>query len=141
MPGSRVNYILRSELKQKKFGNVSQRLLCDMKADVASELPSKSVAFQFDDESGRLCSAACQLVGVSNAEQLFPSSSRPDYTDYVTSELEPIARRRVDNVIECRVHGAVGMGLRCYSGTTKQHGWALKILSQRLCENFFKRVF
>ena len=122
MPGSRVNYILRSELKQERLGNVSQRLLCDVNADVASELPSKSVAFQFDDESGRLSSAAWELVGVSNAEQLFPSSSRPDYADYVTSELEPTARRRVDNVIECRVHEVVGMGLLCPSGTTKQHG-------------------
>ena len=90
---------------------MSKRPLCD----VAGERPSKSVAFQFDDEGGRLPSAGCNLVGVSDAGQWFPSSSRPDDIEYVTSELESIARRRVDDVNERRVHEAAGMGLRCFS--------------------------
>ena len=40
----------------------------------------------------------CTLVGVSDAVQSFPSSSRPDDTDYGTSELESIARRRVGDL-------------------------------------------
>ena len=69
-----------------------------------------------------LSSARCGLVGVSNAGQSFPSSSRPDDTDYGTSELESIARKRVDDVSRRRVHGATGMGLPCSSGTSVQHG-------------------
>ena len=57
--------------------------------------PSKSVAVQLDDESGRLSTAGCELVGVSDAGQSFPSSSRPNGTDYGACELESIARSRV----------------------------------------------
>ena len=59
---------------------------------------------------------------MSDAGQSFSSSSRPDDTDYDTSELESIARRRADDVSERRVHEAAVMGLTCSSGTTVQHG-------------------
>ena len=67
MPRSCVDYILRSELKEKSIGSVSNWPLCDVDADLAGERPSKSVAFQFDDEGGRLSSPGCELVGVSEA--------------------------------------------------------------------------
>ena len=43
---------------------------------------------------------------MSDAGQSFPGSSRPDDTDNGTSELESIARKRVDNVSGRRVHEA-----------------------------------
>ena len=62
------------------------------------------------------------MVGVSAAGQSFQSSSGPDDTDYGTSELESIARERVDDVSGRRVNEAAGMGLPCSSGFTVQHG-------------------
>ena len=122
-PRCRLEHILRSELKEKRIGSVSKRPLCDMDADVADGQHSKSVAFQHDDESGRLYSAGCELVGESNTGQLFPSSSRPDGTHYGTSELESIAQRRVGDLSETRVpHKAGGVALLCSSGITVQHG-------------------
>ena len=88
-----VDYILRSELKEKRLGSVSKRPLCDVDADVEGERPSKSAAFQFDDAGGRLSCAGCKLFGVSDAGQSFPSNCRPDDNDYSTSELESITRR------------------------------------------------
>ena len=98
LPRSRVGDILRSELREKNIGGGSKRPLCDVDIGVADERPSKSVAFDTDDAGGRLFSERCTLVGVSDAGQSFPSSSRPDDTDYGTSELESIARRRVDDL-------------------------------------------
>ena len=68
------------------------------------------------------CPARCELVDVSDAGQSFPSSSRPDDIDYGISEWEPIARRRVDDMNERRVHEAAGMNLPCSSRTTLQQG-------------------
>ena len=101
---------------------MGKRPLCNVDADVAVERPSNKDAFQSDDDGGRLSSAGCELVGVSDAGQSFPSSSRPDDTDYGTSELESITGRRVDNVSERRVHEPSGMGIPCSSVTTVQHG-------------------
>ena len=95
---SRVDDVLRSDLQEKAIGSLGKRPLCDVDVGVADERPSKSVAFQLENVGGRLPSRECELVGVSDAGQSFPSSSRPDDTDYGTSELESIARRRVDNV-------------------------------------------
>ena len=122
MPRSRVDYILRSELKEKRLGSVSKRPLCGVDADVAGERPSKSVAFQFDDAGCRLSSAGCELVCVSDSGQPFPSSARPDDTDYGTSEFEFIARRRFDDVSKGRVHETARMGLTGSSETIQQHG-------------------
>ena len=95
IPKSRVDDIFRFELGEKKIGGGSKRPLCDVDIGVGDERPSKSVAFEFDGAGGKLFSERCTLIGVSDAGQSFPSSSRPDDTDYGTSELEPIARRRV----------------------------------------------
>ena len=46
-----------------------------MDVAAADERPSKSVAFQFVNVGGRLSSAGCELVGVSDAGQSFPKSS------------------------------------------------------------------
>ena len=100
---SRVDDILRSEFREKNIGGGSKRPLCDVDMGVAVERPSKSVAFDIEDAGGRLFSERCTLVGVSDAGQSFPSSSRPDDTDYGTSELESIARRRVDDLSGGRV--------------------------------------
>ena len=59
---------------------------------------------------------------MSDAGESFPSSSRPVDIGYGTSELESIARRRIDNVSERRVNESVRMGLPGSSGTTCQHG-------------------
>ena len=75
MPRSRLDYFLRSELKENRLGSGSKRPLCGDEADVACERPSKNVAFLFDDASGRLSSARCEFVGVSDAGQSFSSSS------------------------------------------------------------------
>ena len=103
IPRSRVDDILRSELREKIMGGGSKRPLCDVDIGVADERPSKSVAFEIDDAGGRLFSERCTSVGVSDAGQSLPSSSRPDDTAYGTSELESIARRRVGDVSERRV--------------------------------------
>ena len=100
IPRSRVDDILRSELRERSIGGGSKRPLLDVDIDVADERPSKSVAFDIDDVGGRLLSERCTLVGVADAGQSFPSSSRPDNTDYGTSELESIARRRVGDLSE-----------------------------------------
>ena len=122
MPRSRVEDILRSELGEKRIGSVSKRPLCDVDVGAAGERPTKNVAFQFDIAGGRLSSPGCELIGVSDAGQPFPSSCRPDDTDYGTSELESIAPKRVGDVSGWRVHEAAGMGLPFSSGTTGQHG-------------------
>ena len=123
MPGSRVDDILRSGLQKKEIGSsVSKRPLCDVDVGAADERPSKGVAFQFVDPGGRLSSGRCELVYVSDSGQSFPSSSRPDDTDYGTSELESIARKRVDDVSVRRVREAAVLDLTGFSGTTVQHG-------------------
>ena len=122
LPWSRVDYVLRSELNGRRIVSGSQRPLCDVDGAVAYERPSKSVAFQLDDECGLLSSAGCEMVGESDAGQSFPSSSRSKKTDYGSSELESIARRRDDDVSERRVQEAGGMGLHCSSGKKVQHG-------------------
>ena len=98
IPRSRVDDILRSELRGNEIGGGSKRPLCEVDVGVADERPSKSVAIEFDDAGGRLLSERCTLVGVSDAGQSFPSISRPDDTDYGTSELESITRRRVGDL-------------------------------------------
>ena len=114
--------ILRLKLQEKTIGSVSKRPLCDLDVGAADEWPSKSVASQFDNAGGKLSSGGCELVGVSNAGQSFPSSSGPDDTDYGTSEMESNARKRVADVSVRRVHETAGKGLPCSSGTTVQHG-------------------
>ena len=105
-PRSRVDDILRSEWRGKKIGGGSKRPLCGVNIDVADERPSKSVAFEVDDADGKLFSERCTLVGVSDARQSFPSSYRPDDTDYGTSELESIGRGRVGSLSGGRVFEA-----------------------------------
>ena len=119
---SRIDDILRSELREKNTGGGSKRPLCDVDIGVADERPSKSVAFEIDDAGGRLFAQRCTLVGVADAGQSFPSNSRPDDTDYGTSELESIARRRVGDVIERRVCEAAGLDLPGSSGALLQPG-------------------
>ena len=88
---------------------------------VVDERPSKSVAFEFDDSGGRLFSDRCTLVGVSDAGQSFPSSSRPGDTDtdYGTSELESIARKRVGILRGGRVFEVAEPDLPTVSGVTE----------------------
>ena len=73
LPRSHVDDILRSGLKEKRIGSVSKRPLCDVKVVAVGERPSKCVAFQFDNASGRLSAVGCDLVGVSDAGQSFPT--------------------------------------------------------------------
>ena len=122
IPRSRVDDILRSELGGKHIGCGSKRPLCDVDIGLADERPSKSVAFDIDDAGGRLFSERCTLVGVSDAGQLFPSSSRPDDTDYGTSELESIARRRVGDLSGGRVCETAESDVPGFSGATVQPG-------------------
>ena len=120
IPRGQVDSILRSELKEKKIGGRSKRSLCDVDFGVADERSSKSVAFEFDDSGGRLFSDRCTLVGVSDAGQSFPSSSRPGDTDYGTSELESIARRGIDSLSGGRVFEVAEPDLPAVSGATVQ---------------------
>ena len=122
IPRSRVDDILRSELREKTIGGGSKRRLCDVDIGLADERPSKSVAFEIDDAGGRLFAERCTLVGVSDAGQSFPSSSRPDDTDYATSELETIARRRVGDLSGGRVCETAESDLPGFSGATVQPG-------------------
>ena len=122
MPRSHVDDILRSELQKKKMGGVGKQPLCKVNVGAADERPSKSVDLQFDNTGGKLSSGECETVGASDAGQSFPSSSRPGDTDSGTSELESIARKRVDDVSGRGVHEVAGMDLPCSSGTTVQHG-------------------
>ena len=117
-PKSQVDSILRSELQEKTIGGRSKRSLCDVDFGVVDERPSKSVAFEFDDSGGRLFSDRCTLVGVSDAGQSFPSSSRPGDTDYGTSESESIARRRVGSLSGGKVFEVAGPDLPTASGAT-----------------------
>ena len=122
IPRSRVDDILHSELREKNIGGGNKRPLGDVDIGVADERPSKSVAFDIDDAGGRLFSERCTLVGVSHAGQSFPSSSRPDDTEYGTSELEPIARRRVGDLSGGRVCETAESDLPGFSGATVQLG-------------------
>ena len=122
IPRSRVDDILRSELREKNIGGGSKWPLCDVDIGVADERPSKSVAFEIDDAGGRLFAERCTLVGVSDAGQSLPSSSRPDDTEYGTSELESIARRRVGDLSGGRVCGTAESDLPGFSGATVQPG-------------------
>ena len=117
-PRGQVDSILRSALQEKTIGGRSKRSLCDVDVGVVDERLSKSVAFEFDDSGGRLFSDRCTLVGVSDAGQSFPSSSRPGDTDYGTSELESIARRRVGSLSGRRVFEVAEPDLPTVSGAT-----------------------
>ena len=117
-PRGQVDSILRSELQEKTIDGRSKRSLCDVDFGVLDERPSKSVAFEFDDSGGRLFSDRCTLAGVSDAGQSFPSSSRPGDTDYGTSELESIARRRVGSLSGGRVFEVAEPDLPTVSGAT-----------------------
>ena len=144
IPRSRVDDILRSELRGNGIGGGSKRPLCEVHVGVADERPSKSVAFEFDDAGGRLLSERCTLVGVSDAGQSSPSFSRPDGTDYGTSELESIARRPVGSLSGGRVFEAAESNIRgvlqSYSAAWFEC-WAFKILPQRVCKKPIERVF
>ena len=122
IPRSRVDDILRSELGEKKIGGGSKRPLCNVDIGLADELPSKSVAFDIDDAGGRLYSERCTLVGLSDAGQSFPSSSRPDDTDYGTSELESIARRGVGDLSGGMVCETAQSDVPGFSGATVHPG-------------------
>ena len=84
IPRGQLDEILRSELGGKKIGVGSKRPLCDVEIGVADERPSKSEAFEVDDSDGKLFCDSYTVIGVSDAGQSFPSSSRPDDTDYGT---------------------------------------------------------
>ena len=101
---------------------MSKRSWCNVDVSAANERPAKSVAFDFDSAGGRLPFEGCGLVGVSYCGRSFPSSSRPDDTDYGTSELESVARKRVDYVSGSRVREIAGLDLPGSSGTIVQHG-------------------
>ena len=122
IPKKRVDDILRSELREKTIGGLSKRPLCDVDIGVTDERPSESVAFEIDDAGGRLFAERCTLVGVSDAGLSFPSSSRPDDTDYGTSELESIARRRVGDLSGGRVCETAESDLPGFSGGTVHPG-------------------
>ena len=127
IPGSRVDDILRSELREKNMGGGSKRPLCDVDIGVADERPSKSFAFDIDDAGGRLFSERCTLLGVSDAGQSFPSSSRPDDTDYGTSELESIARRRVGDLSGGRVCETAESDLQVFLELQCSLSWVLGV--------------
>ena len=122
MSRSLVDDVLRLELQAKAIGSLGKRPLCDVDVGAADERPSKCVAVQLDNVGGRLSSGECGLFVVSDAGQSFPSSSRPDDTEYGTSELESIARKRVDVVGEERIWEAEGLDLPGSSSTIVQHG-------------------
>ena len=121
-PRSQVDEILRAELGGKKIGVGSKRPLCDVEFGVADERPSKSVAFDVGGSIGKSTCDRYTVIGVSDAGQSFPSSSRLDDTEYGTSELESIARRRVDNLCGGRVFEAVESDLPAVSGASVQPG-------------------
>ena len=121
-PRRQVNEILRAELGGKKIGVGSKRSLCDVELGVADERPSKNVAFEVDDSGGKSFCERYIVIGVSDAGQSFPSSSRPDDTEYGTSELESIARRRVGSLSGGRVFEVAESDLPVVSGATVQPG-------------------
>ena len=121
-PRSQVDEILRAELGGKKIDVGSKRSLCDVELGVADERPSKSVAFEVDDSGGKSFCDIYTVIGVSDTGQSFRSSSRPDDTEYGTSELESIARRRVGSLIGGRVFESVESDLPAVSGATVQPG-------------------
>ena len=130
-PRSQVYEILRAELGGKKTGVGSKRSLCHVEFGVADERPSKSVAFEVDDSGGKSFCDRYTVVGVSDAGQSFPSSSRPDDTEYGTSELESIARRRVGSLSGGRVFEVAESDLPAVSGAQSAAGfgcWAFEVL-------------
>ena len=121
-PRSQVDEILRAEMGGKKIGGGSKWPLRDVELGVADERPSKSVAFDVGDSIGKSVCDRYAVIGVSDAGQSFPSSSRLDDTEYGTSELESIARRRVDNLSGGRVFEAVETDLPAVSRATVESG-------------------
>ena len=121
-PRSQVDEILRAELGGKKVAVGSRRPLCNVEFGVADERPLKSGAFEVDDSGGKSFCASYTVIGVSDAGQSFPSSSRPDDTEYGTSELESIARRRVGSLSGGRVFESVESIFPAVSGATVQPG-------------------
>ena len=121
-PRSQVDEILRAELGGKKIGVGSKRPLCDVELGVADERPSKSVAFEVDDSGEKSFCDRYTVVGVLDAGQSFPSSSRPDDTEYGTSELESIARRGVGSLSGGRVFEVAESDFLAISGATVQPG-------------------
>ena len=73
--------MLRSDLKQKGSGDASKCQLSDVGVNMIGGPPTKSVAFKFQIESGKLSFAGCEMVVVVDTGQSFPGSSRLDGTD------------------------------------------------------------
>ena len=121
-PRSQVDEILRAEFLGKKIGVGSKRSLCDVELGVADERPLKNVAFEVDDSGGKSFCDRYTVIGVSDAGQSFPSSSRPDDTEYGTSELESIARRGVGSLSGGRVFEVAESDFPAVSGATVQPG-------------------
>ena len=121
-PRSQVDEILRAELGGQKIDVGMKRPLCDVGLDVANERLPKSVAFDVEGSLGKSVCNRYSVIGVSDVGQSFPSSSRLDETEYGTSELESIARRRVDNLSGGRVFEAVESDLPAVSRVTMQSG-------------------
>ena len=117
---SQVDEILRAELGRKKIDVGSKQSLCDVELGVADERPSKSVAFEVDDSGGKTFCDRYTVIGVSDAGQSFPSSSRPDDMEYGTSELESIARRGVGSLSGGRVFEVAESDFPALSGATVQ---------------------
>ena len=121
-PRSQVDKILRAEMGGREIGVGMKRPLCDVELDVADERPSKGVAFDVEDSIGKSVCNRYPVIDMSDAGQSFPSSSRLDETEYGTSDLESIARRRVDNLGEGRFFEAVESNLPAVSGASVQPG-------------------
>ena len=121
-PRSQVDKISRAELGGQEIGVGMKRPLCDVELDVADERSSKSVAFDVEDSIGKSVCNKYPVIGMSDAGQSFPSSSRLDETEYGTSELESIARRGVDNLGGGRFFEAVESNHPAVSGASVQPG-------------------
>ena len=121
-PRSQVDEILRAELGGKKVGAGSKRPLSDVELGVADQRPLECVVFDVGDSIGKSVCDRYTVIGVSDAGQSFPSSSRLDDTEYGTSELESIARGRVDNLSGGRFFKAVESDLPAVSGATVLSG-------------------
>ena len=128
-------------VKQKRSAGANKRQLCGVDAEALGGTPLKSIAFKRGSKTARLWSDGCELIGVLVAGHLFPVISRPDDTDYKTSELSSVARRRAVEPIGTKFYGEGNWNFPLFLGLPCNTGWVpnAQIFFQSILQELFQK--
>ena len=119
-PSGDLDRVLRSELQQS-WG--TKRLVSsDVDVEKFGLPPSKTAMFDIESGSNTRESWSRNLLGTSIVEPCVPSTFQYGGTDYGTSELEPVARKKADEPVGANVCVGSAENFSLYSGNETQSG-------------------